>query len=55
MEDKSLKKIAIKEFENDESVYKIVDFLNKSLRDEKIVFGLSVKNDKNIITIYKEL
>ncbi|MBE0466960.1 MAG: DUF4264 family protein [Candidatus Desulforudis sp.] len=35
-------------------MYKIVDFLNKTLKDRDIIFGLSKDEDGNmVITIYQ--
>ncbi|ABN51940.1 hypothetical protein Cthe_0705 [Acetivibrio thermocellus ATCC 27405] len=34
-------------------LYKVVDFLNKNLKDKKLIFGLSKKDNKMIISIYE--
>jgi hypothetical protein len=34
-------------------LYKVVDFLNKNLKDKKLIFGLSKKDDEMIISIYE--
>lgn len=34
-------------------LYKIVDFLNKNLKDRGLMFGLSKKEDKMIISVYE--
>jgi len=35
-------------------LYKIVDFLNKNLKDKELIFGLSKKDDENMrLTIYE--
>jgi hypothetical protein len=50
-----LELIALKSFSiNPELVY-IIDFLNKSLKDKKIMFGLSKDKRKNemVISIYE--
>lgn len=52
MED--LEKISCKEFQHYEDMYKIVDFLNKNLADIGVAFGLTIKDSKDVITIYKE-
>jgi len=36
-----------------EELYKLVDFLNKNLKDKNLIFGLSQKDDKMTITIYE--
>jgi hypothetical protein len=53
MKDK-LELIATKEFSHYEDMYKVVDFLNKNLSEYDIVFGITEKDGKNIINIYKE-
>ena len=34
-------------------LYKLIDFLNKNLKDSNIIFGLSKKDDKMKISIYE--
>jgi len=34
-------------------LYRIVDFLNKNLKEKKLIFGLSKKDDKMTISIYE--
>lgn len=46
--------IGTKEFIYYEEMYKVIDFLNKNLSDKDIVFGLTEKNGKHILSIYKE-
>lgn len=53
MKDK-LELIASKELNYYNEMYKVVDFLNKNLSDYNIVFGITEKDDKSIINIYKE-
>ncbi len=50
-----LQLLALKDFESYEDMYKIVDFLNKSLRERKLMFGLSKnqETDKMVISIYE--
>jgi hypothetical protein len=43
--------IAHKTFAMYEDMYKVVDFLNKNLKDKKIMFGLSKNSDENTLTI----
>jgi hypothetical protein len=33
--------------------YKIIDFLNKNLKEKDVIFGLSKNKDKMIISIYE--
>lgn len=49
-----LELIAAKEFTYYDEMYKVVDFLNKNLSGYDIVFGITEKNEKHIINIYKE-
>lgn len=44
--------VAIKEFETNSEIYKVVDFLNKSLKDMGLIFGLTRENEKDKIAIY---
>lgn len=37
---------------NDE-LYKVVDFLNKNLKDHRLMFGLTKKEDKMLISVYE--
>lgn len=53
MKDK-LELIASKEFVYYEDMYKIVDFMNKNLSEYNIVLGISEKENKSIVNIYKE-
>jgi hypothetical protein len=50
---RELNLIGVKEFEENEDMYKIVDFLNKNLKEEGYIFGLTKKENKNTISIYK--
>ncbi|NLY43839.1 MAG: YpmA family protein [Clostridiaceae bacterium] len=38
--------------QNDE-LYKIIDFLNKNLKQKNVIFGLAQKDDKMVITVYE--
>lgn len=49
-EDK-LELIAHKSFPVYEDMYKVVDFLNKSLKDRRIMFGLTRNDKENTVTI----
>lgn len=53
MKDK-LELIAAKEFTYYDEMYKVVDFLNKNLSEQDLVFGITERDDKHIINIYKE-
>lgn len=50
-----LELIARQEFPANYELVKVVDFLNKSLKDRKIMFGISkdAKKDQMIISIYE--
>nr|WP_207636390.1 YpmA family protein [Desulfosporosinus youngiae] len=34
-------------------LYKVVDFLNKNLKDYRLMFGLKKKEDKMVISVYE--
>ncbi|MGI6120617.1 MAG: YpmA family protein [Desulfosporosinus sp.] len=34
-------------------LYKIINFLNKSLKDYRLIFGLTKKENKMVISIYE--
>lgn len=53
MENERLELISSMEFEENVPIYKIVDFLNKSLKDKNIIIGLSKNHNKIIISIYQ--
>jgi len=45
--------LAIHDIEYATNLYKLVDFLNKNLKDKNIIFGLSKKDDKTmLVSIY---
>lgn len=50
-----LELIAAKNFKSYDDMYKIVDFLNKILKDKNVIFGLTKdsKNDTMTISIYE--
>jgi hypothetical protein len=35
-----------------DDLYTLVDFLNRSLKDKDIIFGLSKEEDRAVITLY---
>lgn len=43
--------IAQKSFPANEDLVRVVDFLNRNLKDRKIIFGLSLQKDKNEMTM----
>ncbi len=45
--------IAQKSFAYYPDMYKVVDFLNKTLKDKNVIFGLTKKDEKLTITIYR--
>lgn len=53
MDEGRLELKATLEVENDPELYKIVDFLNKNLKEKKVIFGLSKEKDKMKISIYE--
>lgn len=34
-------------------LYKVVDFLNKNLKEYRLMFGLTKKEDKMVISVYE--
>jgi hypothetical protein len=50
-----LELIAVKCFKPYDEMYKVVDFLNKTLKDKKVIFGLTKDkhNDTMTISIYE--
>lgn len=46
-----LELIAVKPFKPYSEMYKIVDFLNKTLKDRKLIFGLTKDIEKGTMTI----
>lgn len=48
-----LELIAQRSFPNYHGMYKVVDFLNKTLKDKNVIFGLTKKDDKLTINIYE--
>lgn len=53
MPDESLKVIGKISMHKSEELYKLVNFLNKNLKDRNIIFGLSMENEKMNIIIYE--
>ncbi|MDD2553811.1 MAG: YpmA family protein [Desulfotomaculaceae bacterium] len=47
--------IATKSFKSYDDMYKVVDFLNKTLKDKKVIFGLTKNksNDTMSISVYE--
>ncbi|HHW00384.1 MAG TPA: YpmA family protein [Clostridiaceae bacterium] len=41
------------EIASNAELYKVVDFLNKNLKEKKVIFGLSKKGEKMQISIYE--
>lgn len=46
-----LELIAHKNFNANDELVRVVDFLNKNLKDKKIMFGISQDKDKDKMTI----
>lgn len=51
IEKDKLELIATKTLKSSDDMYKIVDFLNKTLKHKKIMFGLSKNSTENTMTI----
>ncbi len=53
-EEEGLKLIGIQEVYKNDELYKLVDFLNKTLKNKNLVFGLAMQDeDKMVISIYE--
>lgn len=48
-----LEPIATQRLTANGELYKVVDFLNKNLKDYKLMFGLTKKEDKMVISVYE--
>lgn len=49
-----LELLAVRTFKPYDEMYKVVDFLNKTLKEREIIFGLSRNQDgEMVISIYK--
>ncbi len=46
-----LELIAVKTFQNYNDMYKVVNFLNNTLKDKKLIFGLTKDSANNTVTI----
>jgi hypothetical protein len=46
-----LELIAVKSFKNYDDMYKVVNFLNNTLKDKKIIFGLTRDSANGTVTI----
>jgi len=53
MEAGKLELIAKKEIDYNDELYKLIDFLNKNLKNKHIILGISKSKDKAIISIYE--
>ena len=45
--------MAKKELEYNDELYKLVDFLNKNLKEKRIILGISKEGDRATISIYE--
>ncbi|GAB4260344.1 YpmA family protein [Thermincola ferriacetica] len=46
-----LELIAAKSFDEYDQMYKVIDFLNKTLKHKKVMFGLTKNTEKKTMTI----
>lgn len=46
-----LELIAVKSFKHYDDMFKVIDFLNKTLKDKRVIFGLSKDNQKGTMSI----
>lgn len=47
-----LELVAVQKFAANSEMYKIIDFLNRSLKKQNLLFGLSKENEEMIISVY---
>lgn len=52
-EEGKLELIAVKTFPASGDLYKVVDFLNKSLKEHKLMFGLTKNGENMTVSIYE--
>jgi len=53
-EEDGLKLIGIKEVDYNDELYKLVDFLNKTLKNKNLIFGLTLnEEDKMTVSVYE--
>lgn len=53
MNKNKLELLAKREIAYSDDLYKLVDFLNKNLKDKGVIIGISKNADKAIISIYE--
>lgn len=46
-----LEPIAVKKLTANDELYKVVDFLNKTLKEKRVIFGLTRNSEDNTMTI----
>lgn len=52
MEEK-LELIATQTIPNNDNLYILIDFLNRTLKHKDLIFGVSQKNDEMVVSIYE--
>ncbi|MDD4658414.1 MAG: YpmA family protein [Eubacteriales bacterium] len=52
MEEK-LELIATLKIPYNEDLYTLIDFLNRTLKDKKLIFGVSQRNEQMLVSIYE--
>lgn len=53
MKEDKLELLAKKEIHYTDDLYQLIDFFNKNLKNKNLIFGISKKEDKAIISIYE--
>lgn len=53
MKEEKIDLIAVHDFPEWENMYKIIDFLNKSLKEKGLIFGIKKNESKITINIYE--
>jgi hypothetical protein len=51
--EEKLELIATLKIPYNEDLYTLIDFLNRTLKDKKLIFGVSQRNEQMLVSIYE--
>lgn len=51
--DKGLELVATLKLPANEDLYKLIDFLNRTLKDKQVVFGVAERDSQMLVSIYE--
>jgi len=51
--EEKLELIATQTLPYNEDLYILIDFLNRTLKEKKVIFGVSQRNDQMVVSIYE--